>query len=439
MTALASLLSAPTTRDAPASAALAASVSVLDVGASKTACLIGRAAARGAGALVEGLGCEAAPGYASGKAADFDACARGMRIALDEAERGAGLAAACVTLSYAGPGLRGGVVRGGVKLRSGRVGPREVQAALAAAIQSAPAPGCAALHVLPLGYSVDGGEAIPDPRGLEGRWLEAEACVVTAPAQAIEALKRCARGAGAAPEAVVAGPYAAALGAASEEERESGVLVIDLGAGGAGVAAMAEGALMHLDHIPIGGARITRDLARRLSTTFAVAERVKLMHGVVGGGFNPREAIETPRVGADGRLESHASPRGLVADAIAARLAEIFRLARASLDRAGLEPHRMPRRAILVGGGAQLPGAAEFAADYLKMPTRVGRLHGAATFDHVGAAPGLATASGLLDWRLTQCVLENDEERPAEFDLRALGAQAAIAATRAWGWLKQNF
>ncbi|MBI1250836.1 MAG: cell division protein FtsA [Alphaproteobacteria bacterium] len=424
--------------------ALHARACALDVGVSKTACLIGaeKPSPRNAHAspiLLEGLALENAPGFASGKGADFDACARSIRIALDEAERGAGGAVSHVTLSYSGPGLRGRIVRGGVKVRAAGVGPREARAALAAALQSAPAPGCAALHVLPIGYAIDGGELIPDPRGMPARWLEAEVCLVTAPAPAVEALKRCARGAGAATDAVIAGPFAAGLACTTDDERDAGVLTIDLGAGGTGAAVFAEGCLVHLEHIPMGGARITRDIAKRLETTFAVAERAKLLFGCVGGGFDPREAIEAPRLGADGRLESYAAPRGLLADAISLRLAEIFSAVRASVNAAALGGQRTPRRAVLVGGGALLPGAAEFAADYLGLPTRVGALHAMRDYDQLGASPAFAASAGVLGWRLAQTDFYIDDERPSEPSLRELGAGAAAAATRAWGWLKQNF
>lgn len=413
----------------------------LDVGVSKTVCLAAPMSCTAPGQYgraldVIGAGIQSAA--ALGQAADFNSCARAIRIAVDEAERGAETAIHQVVASYSGPGLCARIVRGEVRVKGKEVGVREAQAALAAAIHSSPAPGKAALHVAPLGYSVDGGRLITDPRGLEARTLGVEACVVTAPAQAIEALRQCIRAAGVEPHEVVAGPYAAALAATTDEERAEGVLALDIGAGGIGLAAMCAEGVAHVEHVAIGGARMTRELARKLNATFAAAERAKLLHGVVGGPFDAREAVEAPRLGADGRLEAQIVAKKDFYDVLAPRFREALLLARTKLNDARLEEHRAPRRCVLLGGGARMPGARELAQECLGLPVRVGHPLGLNQFDTARSGPAIAAAAGLLRWRLDRPP-EAAEAQPYEPTLREVSGAVAAAASRAWSWLKENF
>ncbi|MGE0044693.1 MAG: cell division protein FtsA, partial [Hyphomonadaceae bacterium] len=413
----------------------------LDVGCAKTVCLATPMSCtapgqRGRPLDVIGAGIQATS--AASGAADFESCARSIRIAIDEAERGAEESIREVVACYSGPGLHARIVRGQARVRGTEIGVREAQAALAAAIHAAPAPGKAALHVAPLGYSIDGGALVSDPRGRQGSTLTVEACIVTAPGQAVDALRQCIRAAGVEPADIVAAPYAAALGAATDEERAQGVLVIDLGAGGAGVAVLCAEGLVHVDHVPIGGARMTRDLAKALGATFPAAERAKLLHGVVGGAYDPREALEAPRVGDDGRLEAQIIAKKTIHDALAPRFRETILLARARVAEARLGANRAPQRAILTGGGAQIAGAREVAQELLGLPVRIGRPMGVNDIDAGQAGAAFTTAAGLLRWRLDRPP-EAAEAQAYEPSLREVSRAATAAASRAWAWLKDNF
>lgn len=428
---------------APARAARAKSfiAAALDVGVSKTVCLaapMSCTAPGGRGRSLDVLGAGILNARAPGAGEDFESCARVVRIAIDEAERGADSVIHEVVASYSGPGLAARIACGQTKVRGQSVGVREAQAALAAAIHAAPAPGRAALHVAPLGYRVDDGPLTPDPRGLEGRVLRVEVCIVTAPAAAIEALRQCIRAAGVEPAEIVAGPYAAGLAAVTEEERAEGVLVVDMGAGGAGFAVLAAEGVTHVSQVPVGGVRMTRALARRLNATFAAAERAKLLHGAVGGSFDPREAIETPRIGADGRLEAQIVAKKDFVETLQPIFREALLQVRARLADARLEPHRAPQRAVLVGGCARMPGAREFAHECLGMPVRIGGPMGLNQFDTARLGAAACAAAGLLRWRLDRPA-DVSEARPYEPTLRDIGAGAAAAASRAWSWLKENF
>lgn len=431
-------VSEPRERSATAPSPL---VCALDVGVSKTVCL---AARRGVALLhaehpmqVVGVGRQTAPAIASGKPGDFDACARAIRVAIDEAAAMAGAPIQRVTASYAGPGLEARVSRGAARIKGAVVTGRDIDAALEAAAQAAPAPHLTFLHVEPLRFTIDDGEELADPVGLPGRVLAVEACVVTAPTEALNALKACIRQAGAEVEDIIAAPMAVGLAALTPEERAEGALIIDLGAGSTGLAVFAEDGLLHAESLPIGGVRLTRDLALKLQTTFAAAERIKLQFGAVGAACDPREAVQAPKLGFDGRLEAATTLRGVIADTLTPRVYELLLLARERLARAGFAGAAAPLRAVLVGGGAMMPGLRDLAVKALAMPVRIARpeLSG---FEHCEGDLAYAAAAGLLRHRLETPTLD-DVDAQLQPSLAHAAQMLRSAASGAWSWLRDNF
>ncbi|MET0182422.1 MAG: cell division protein FtsA [Caulobacterales bacterium] len=417
-------------------------VASIDVGVAKTVCM----AARRDPVLelhperplrILGVGVQSAPAIASGKPADFEACARAIRVAIDQAERMAGETITHVTATYAGPGVRGQIVRGATRVRATAITQREINAALAAAIQSAPAPGRTILYATPLRYFIDG-EPVREALGKSAAMLGVEACLVTAPREAIEALCACIEDAGVQVEEVIAAPYAAGLGALTREDREMGALVLDIGAGATGISVFAAEGLVHAETIPLGGVRMTRDLAHRLETTFAAAERAKLVYGGIGRHIDPRETVETPRLGADGRLEAAMALRGAIVETLHPRFHEILLAARDRLVAAGMTGPNGPARAVLIGGCAMLPGARELAAEVLGMPVRIGQPFELCGFETGEASPAYAAAAGVLRWRLDHADLQPGAA-PPEASLWDAAAAMRRAASQAWGWLQKNF
>jgi cell division protein FtsA len=429
--------------EAPEAQVLAPLLAALDVGVSKTVCL----ASRRDPVLdmhperplrVLGVGHQTAPAIASGKPADFDACARAIEVTIEEAALMAGAAIARVVASYSGPGLSSRIVRGATRVKGAAISHRDIENAIDEAMKAAPTPQLSFVHVEPLRYIIDDGEGIPDPLGLPGNMLAVEACVVTAPTEALNALKACIRQAGAEVEDIIAGPHAAALSALTPEERAEGALLVDLGAGSIGVAAFAGEGLVHCETISAGGVRLTRDLAMKLQTTFAAAERVKLHFGAVGGACDPREAVQAPKLGLDGRLQASTALRGVISDTLTPRLVEMLLTVRDHLNRAGFTGAEGPQRAVLVGGGAMIPGIRDLAAAALGMPVRVGRPLELCGFDHGEAGPAYAAAAGLLRHRLDNPDLDvvDDSFQPS---LAHVGASVRNAVHGMWTWLRENF
>jgi len=424
-------------------APLAPLVAALDVGVSKTICL----AARRDPVLelhperplrVLGVGLQTAPAIASGKPADFDACARAIEVAIEEAAVMAGAPIRGVAAVYSGPGLGAQIVRGAARVRGKIVSDRDIENALAAAMQAAPAPQRSFLQVEPLRYCIDDAQPVADPLDRAGKMLAVEACIVTAPTEALNALKACIAQAGVEVDEIMAAPQAAGLCALTPEERKAGALVVDIGAGSIGLAIFADDQLVHAETIAAGGVRLTRDLAMKLQTTFAAAERVKLHFGAVAGACDPREAVQAPKLGVDGRLEAATVLRGVIADTLTPRLTEMLLAARHQLVRAGFTGAEAPRRAVLVGGGAQIPGVRELAVEALGLPVRIGRPFELCGFDHGEAGPAYAAAAGLLRWRLDARTLEEVGEgfQPT---LAQLGATMRNGVRGMWSWLRENF
>lgn len=418
-------------------------VAALDVGVSKTVCL----AARRDPVLdmhperplrVLGVGHQTAPAIASGKPADFDACARAIQVAIEEASTMAGAPIKRVVASYSGPGLGAQIVRGAARVKGAVITPRDVENAIHAAMQAAPTPQLSFLHVEPLRYSIDDGDPIADPHGLPGKMLAVDACVVTAPTDALNALKACIRQAGADVEEIIAGPKAAGLAVLTEEEREAGALVIDIGAGSIGIAVFAGEGLVHCESIAAGGVRLTRDLAMKLQTTFAAAERVKLHFGAVANACDPREAVAAPKLGLDGRLEAATTLRGVISDTLTPRLYEMLLAARERLTRAGFSGPNGPQRAVIVGGGAMIPGVRDLAAEALGMAVRIGRPFELCGFDHGEAGPAYAATAGMLRHRLDAPAFDevDDSFQPT---LGQLAASMKNSVHGMWNWLRENF
>lgn len=350
----------------------------------------------------------------------------------------AGAPVSRVVASYSGPGLKSQIVRGAVRIKGALIAHRDIENAIDQAMKAAPAPQLSFIHVEPLRYIIDDGEGIPDPLGLPGKMLAVEACVVTAPTEAMNALKACIRQAGAEVEDIIAGPQAAALSVLTPEEREEGALVVDLGAGSIGVAAFAGEGMVFCETISAGGVRLTRDLAMKLQTTFAAAERVKLHFGAVGNACDPREAVAAPKLGLDGRLEAATTLRGVISDTLTPRVVEMLLAVRDRLNRAGFAGAEGPQRAVIVGGGALIPGVRELASEALGMPVRVGRPLELCGFDHGEAGPAYAVSAGLLRHRLDVSDLDvvDGDFQPS---LAQLGASVRNAVHGMWNWLRENF
>lgn len=428
-------------------ASKAAWAAAIDIGASKMAALIGAEEAPGV-LRVHGFGVQTPLRTASGDTRDFEAAVRALRIALDEAERMSGRYVQSAIGAYSGPGVRSRRSVGAIKLLRGRVDREDVRGALAAAREAAVGAGRAPLHVAPIAYRVDGGPPVLDPRGCQGATLNAEALVVSAPANAVEGVHELAREAGVVLERLVAGPYAAALGAIDPETREDGALLLDLGAGCVGLAAFRGGLLVHCETLPIGGRQVTQELAAQLGSSFAAAERAKIAFGGVVGRAAHGVQCEAARLGEDGRLEAVKVDPAAIQTMMAPAVEQILRRAAEAAAQAGLDGQAAPE-VVVCGGGALAAGMRERCARAFGRPAAAAAVEPLESQGFEGSSAPFAAAVGLLRW-----ALERPPEAAAPSHVRPAAAQAPApraplgqppaplrgdgAMGRAFSWLRDN-
>jgi cell division protein FtsA len=254
----------------------------------------------------------------------------------------------------------------------------------------------AVLHSLPIGHALDGVNGIRDPRGMLGQKLGVDMHIVTAESSPSKnlmlAVERCHLGV----EAMVATPYAAGLSALVEDEAEMGATLIDLGAGTTTVGVFSARHLVHCDGLAVGGAHVTMDVARGLSTRLSEAERLKVLYGAtISSPSDERETMAVPRVGDDERETTHQVARSKLVRIIRPRMEEILELVRDRLRASGAWAEA-GRRIVLTGGGAQLTGVPDLARKILDRQVRVGRPLGVAGLPEAAKGPAFATAAGLL-------------------------------------------
>jgi cell division protein FtsA len=249
------------------------------------------------------------------------------------------------------------------------------------------------LHVLPQEYIVDHQRGIRDPVGIAGTRLEAEVYIITSALAATQNLRKAVSRAGYRIEATIHEPLATAQAVLTEDEKDVGVALIDMGAATTEFAIFRDGKVRHLASIPWGGGTVTNDLSKGLSVTYAEAERAKEKHGVAYARLvDPRETVELPGPG-PGSVRQVA--RELIAHIIEQRLDEILRLVHKEIEHAE-EEGQLGAGAVITGGGAALSGADEVAAHALGLAVRVGVPgEGLTGLADTVRKPQFATATGL--------------------------------------------
>jgi cell division protein FtsA len=358
----------------------------LDIGASKTTCFIARTEQTLAGMRprVIGVGHVPTKGVRAGAVVDMDAASESVRAAVESAEARAGQTITEITLASSAGSPVSTRIAVDMDLAGREVTDSDLRRILAQALRRHHEPGRVILHALPLSWRVDGRRGVTDPRGMLCEALGVDLHVVSARADPVQNLVACVERCQLSVAGIVAAPYAAGLAALSADEMELGVLLVDLGAHITSAAVFNEGALQHVDGVPVGGAHVTNDIARGLSTPVSAAERIKALHGcALDSPDDDRIMIEAPPVAGAGDSGMNQSPRALLNAIIRPRLEEIFELIRDRLDAAGAR-EAGGRQMVLTGGAAQLPGAAALAghtsrrcAGYTAALGRVGGTHAA--------------------------------------------------------------
>jgi cell division protein FtsA len=269
------------------------------------------------------------------------------------------------------------------------------------------------LHVIPRGYVVDGQEGVRDPIGMSAVRLEVETHIVTASQSGVQNLTKCVQRAGVEIDELVLAPLATAEAVLTDEDRELGVALLDIGGDTTDLAVFHDGSIAHAATIPMGGKSITSDLGIVLRVTPEVAESLKLRQGsALPVDVDPDEVVQITSIGEE---VAHGVTRRTVAQIIEARLNEIFEAVQQEVAAAGAT-NRLQAGLVLTGGGAMLNGINRAARDQLGMSARVvGPQNLGGLTDQVSTPP-YAAASGLLLWGAKNWTLDDDRTGTRSLD-----------------------
>ena len=371
-------------------------VAGLDIGSTKTCAVIAEVASvvKGQASIkVLGVGQTKTGGMRREVVTDIEGTTDSVRAAMKEAELMAGVSCERVFTGVAGEYIHARTSNGVVAVHGEEITAADVKRVHEVARAVVVPADREVLHVLPQEYIVDDQRGIRDPIGMAGTRLEAEVYIITSAINASQNLRKAVSRAGYRIERTIHEPLATAHAVLTDDEKDVGVALVDLGGATTELAIFREGKMRHLASIPWGGSTVTNDLAKGLSITFAEAEKAKEKHGVAYTQLvDPRESVELPGPGPGSK---RLVARELIAHIIEQRLDEILGLVAREIENAG-ESGKLGAGAVLTGGGAGLEGATEVAQHAFSMPVRIGIAgEGLGGLADSVKRPQFATATGL--------------------------------------------
>jgi cell division protein FtsA len=366
----------------------------LDVGTSKVTAVVGEILESG-GVDVVGIGIAESAGIRRGVVVNVDAAVDAIKKAIDEAELMAGVEIDCVHLGLSGQHIKGFNSRGVIAVagKNREVSREDVRRAIDAAKAVSLPTGREILHVLPQDFVVDDQDGIGAPVGMLGARLEVNVHIVTGSQSSTQNIVGCVNRAGVEVAETVVEQLAASEAVLTQDEKELGVALVDIGAGTTDVAIYERGSLWHTAVIPIGGDHFTNDIAVGLRTPLPDAEKIKRKCGCALSAMVDED--ETMEVASVGGRKPRVMARRILSEILQPRAEEIFHLVWDEIRRAGYEKS-LNSGIVLTGGGAILDGMPEIAEQIFDLPIRrgfPGNVGGLA--DHVNS-PTFATGVGLV-------------------------------------------
>ena len=367
-------------------------VSALDVGTSKVIALIGEVVDDEIN--IVGMGLSESRGLKAGMVTNIDATAQSIRQAMSEAERMAGCKISSVVTGIAGNHIRSLNSQGVVKIKDGEVSRADIERAKDTAKAVNIPPDHQILHTVVQEYIIDNQPGVREPVGMSGVRLDTRVHIITGAVTALQNVQKCIERCGLKVDEIMLQPLVSADAVLTEDEKELGVCVIDIGGGTTDIAVYTNGAIRYTAVIPIAGDLITRDLAQALRTPYAAAERIKIFHGVALENLDGLDdMVEVPSVG--DRLPRQISRRTL-ASVIGPRVEEILELVLNELRHAGFPEEVLTSGIVLTGGASLLRGVVELAEDVFRLPARIGVPQDVGTLSDRIRNPRYATVIGLL-------------------------------------------
>lgn len=368
----------------------------LDIGTSKVVALVAEVTPDGELNIL-GIGTHPTRGLKKGVVVNIESTVQSLQRAIEEAQKMAACHIHSVFVGIAGSHIRSQNSDGTVAIRDREVSRADLERVLDAAQAVAIPSDQKVLHTLAQDYVIDNQEGVREPLGMSGVRLEARVHVVTCAINASQNIEKCVRRCGLEIEEVILEQLASANAVLTEDEKELGVCLVDIGGGTSDIAIFTEGAIRHTAVIPIAGDQVTNDIAMALRTPTQYAEEIKIRYACALAKLaGPGETIKVPSVGDRAPRELS---RQALAEVVEPRYEELFTLILAELRRSGYED-MIPAGIVLTGGSAKMEGAVELAEEIFHMPVRLGSPQGIKGIGDVVRNPVYSTAVGLLVYGL---------------------------------------
>jgi cell division protein FtsA len=387
----------------------------LDIGTSKVVAIVGELTADG-GIEIVGLGSHPSRGMKKGVVVNIESTVQSIQRAVEEAELMAGCRIHSVYAGIAGSHIQSMNSHGMVAIKDREVTSGDIDRVIEAAKAVQLYGENRILHVLPQEFSIDAQEGIKEPIGMSGVRLEAKVHMVTGAVNAAQNIERCVQRCGLETDDIILEQLASSYAVLTEDEKELGVCLVDIGGGTTDIAIFTDGAIRHTSVIPIAGDQVTNDIAMALRTPTQHAEEIKIKYACALTQLAKED--ETIKVPSVGDRPARDLSRQALAEVVEPRYDELFTLIQAELRRSGYE-ELVAAGIVLTGGTSKMEGVVELAEEIFHMPVRLAKPFGVSGLTDVINNPIYATAVGLLQYAALQ---QNDpnkennrEEAPIDF------------------------
>jgi|TARA_B110000908_G_scaffold52709_1_gene64308 cell division protein FtsA len=399
----------------------------LDIGTSKVVAIVGAITQEGVLEIV-GIGSHPSRGLKKGVVVNIESTVQSIQRAIEEAELMAGCQIHSVYAGIAGNHIRSLNSHGIVAIRDREVYQLDLERVIDAAQAVAIPADQKVLHILPQEYVIDTQEGIKEPLGMSGVRLEAKVHLVTCAVNASQNIEKCIRRCGLEVEDIILEQLASSYAVLTDDERELGVCLVDIGGGTTDIAIFTEGAIRHTGVIPIAGDQVTNDIAMALRTPTQNAEEIKIKYACALTQLaGADETIKVPSVG-------DRPPRDLsrqaLAEVVEPRYDELFTLVQAELRRSGFED-MIAAGIVLTGGTSKMEGVVELAEEIFHTPVRIGSPQDVNGLTDIVRNPIYSTGVGLLQYGLKQ---------QSGGEIKGSKAQSSSGAfARIKNWFQNNF
>ena len=363
----------------------------LDIGTSKVVAIVGEISNEEIEII--GLGSSRSRGLKKGVVVNIESTVHSIQRAIEEAELMAGCEIHSVFAGIAGSHIRSLNSHGIVAIRDNEVAMGDVDRVIDAARAVAIPADQKILHILPQEFVIDHQEGVKEPIGMSGVRLEAKVHIVTGAVSAAQNIIKCVRRCGLEVDDVILEQLASSYAVLTEDEKELGICLVDIGGGTTDIAVFTDGAIHHTAVIPIAGDQVTNDIAVALRTPTQHAEDIKVQYACALTQLaNPEEIIDVPSVG---ERPSRRLARQTLAEVVEPRYEELFTLIQAELRRSGFED-LIAAGIVLTGGSSKMEGVVELAEEIFHMPVRIGIPQHVSGLVDVVKNPIYSTGVGLL-------------------------------------------